>query len=116
MHNMDSTRCRVTNRSAVSLSRVVICLVLMALPALGGTVEAKRKSLTIWLMPSEPADSNKPVDGSAFEGEIEEFNKRLPPHVVVLDTIQPLRQQLIAWNSEFAVPNWAFIRSQYVTL
>jgi len=36
--------------------------------------------------------------------------------VRVLNTLPPLDQQLIVWNSAFAVPNWAWVKNQTETI
>jgi ABC-type glycerol-3-phosphate transport system substrate-binding protein len=68
-------------------------------------------------MPEEPAadiDASRPVDV-----QVEDFNQEFGAScpVSVLNTTElSMRQQLVVWNQEFAVPNWAVVNGQRATL
>ncbi|MBS1807445.1 MAG: extracellular solute-binding protein [Acidobacteria bacterium] len=74
--------------------------------------------LTLWLMPSEPPKSISTV-GKTVAEDIAEFDKKFCercPVTVINTTIPFYRNQLIAWNPEFAVPSWAMIKGQGAVL
>jgi ABC-type glycerol-3-phosphate transport system substrate-binding protein len=73
-------------------------------------------TLTVWLMPNEPAADVGPKAG--IDAEVKRFNEDLKRQsVTVLNTSDDyLRQQLLNWNPEFAVPSWGIIQGQSQTL
>jgi hypothetical protein len=72
-----------------------------------------RSTHTVYLMPNEPA-AKAPEDPRLIADEVERFNKYYEDrHVTVLNTTIPrLRDQLLAWNPEFAVPTWPMVKGQ----
>ena len=109
-----------------------LCLFLLNTGELSRSEVAGQKTITIWLIPSEPSSPDAGMPGmqncslphdmpqaltNNVEREIENFNKRLAAgHITVLNTQEPLKAQLVNWSPEMAVPNWVWVRSQVVTL
>src|SRR4051794_31585943 len=78
---------------------------------------AGSRPITVWLIPSEEAEARAAADPSAIAREIQAFNKGLQGgRVRVLNTEPPLAQQLIVWNTAFALPNWAWVKNQRETI
>lgn len=78
---------------------------------------ADRRVLTVWLMPNEPANMTAATEPKLVASEVKEFNEGLGEEVVVANTSDPfLLEQLLAWNPEFAVPNWRMLRGQGQTV
>jgi hypothetical protein len=78
---------------------------------------AQNRPLTVWLIPSEEAEARAGSDSNDITQEIQQFNQTLKDGPVrVLNTVPPLDQQLIVWNSAFAVPNWAWVKNQTETI
>jgi hypothetical protein len=81
---------------------------------------AQGKPLTLWLMPAEPAIDNPGASATGCEKwDLARFNDRYGEghRVNVLNTSLPgLRDQLPAFNPEFATTNWSMIAGQCKTL
>lgn len=88
---------------------------LLSLPAWGtGTAsgQGSRKLLTVWLIPVELADTDQTMNFDEFNSKVSEGG-----WVTVLNTTIPhYRDQLIAWNPEFAYPNFPIIKGQRETI
>lgn len=85
---------------------------LLAWGAAAASGQENRKLLTIWLIPLELADQDKTMN-------FDEFNTQIGKDgwVTVLNTTIPhYRNQLIAWDPEFAYPNFPIIKGQRETL
>lgn len=71
-----------------------------------------KKALTIWLIPLELAATDQTMDFDKFNEKVSEGG-----WVTVLNTtVGHYRAQLIAWNPEFAYPNFPIIKGQQRTL
>jgi hypothetical protein len=71
-----------------------------------------KKVLTIWLIPLELAATDQTMDFDKFNEKVSEGG-----WVTVLNTtVGHYRAQLIAWNPEFAFPNFPIIKGQEETL
>jgi ABC-type glycerol-3-phosphate transport system substrate-binding protein len=81
-----------------------------------GWAGLEKPTLTVWLMPNEPVDTKEMVGQQAIEEQVKLFNEA-QKNVTVLNTSDThLREQLLAWNAEFAIPNWPIIKGQHRTL
>jgi ABC-type glycerol-3-phosphate transport system substrate-binding protein len=94
---------------AVGLIWLLFLLVCGIDSALG---QENKKLLTIWLIPLELADKDKTMNFDEFNAEFSQGG-----WVTVLNTTVPYyRDQLIAWNPQFAYPNFPIIKGQRETL
>ena len=81
-----------------------------------GRLLGTEPTVTVWLMPSEPADEGPTPSGMGLDQDIEAFCRQYP-HVTILNTSDPfLRSQLIAWSPEFALAAWPMLKGQRHTL
>src|SRR5215471_14530991 len=96
-------------RLAIALTWLFSLLVLNLVVASG---QENRKTLTVWLIPLELAATDQTMDFDKFNEKVGEGG-----WVTVLNTTVPhYREQLIAWNPEFAYPNFPIIKGQQETL
>lgn len=74
--------------------------------------------LRVWLLPAERGVNTDVTDVRKLESLMDEFRDSVvPPGVLVENVSDPvLRAQLLAWNSEFAMPNFGWLRGQTATL
>lgn len=78
---------------------------------------AQQPELSVWLIPAENKAPNDMARGEDIRPQIDAFNNRLRQgHVRVLNTLPPLDAQLVAWNAEFAIPNWSVVAGQQRTI
>jgi hypothetical protein len=76
--------------------------------------DPNRPSVTVYLMPNEPAAENV---GASISREVRQFNDEWSGNLVVLNTTVPrLAEQLYAQSPEYATPNWAIVKGQRGTL
>jgi hypothetical protein len=75
-----------------------------------------QRTITVWLMPSEPADEQPTPPGLTVDAAINQFCLRFPAITILNATNPYLRAQLIAWNQEFAEATWPMLRGQTGTL
>jgi hypothetical protein len=73
-------------------------------------------TVTVWLMPSEPADEHPTPAAMTDDEAIDEFCSRFPSVTILNAKIPFLRAQLIAWNQEFAEATWPMLKGQTGTL
>lgn len=104
-------------------TRKLFCLIIILLFSVHLFAYQQRASpvttLTLWLMPAQPAEEDTPVSGPKVEEEIEIFNKEFGKAsiVTVVNTTDPwLRAQLKVWNQEYAGPSWPIVKGQIETL
>lgn len=93
-------------------------LITLMVSIMVGTLFAdESRPITVWLIPSEEAEARAASNSGDIAHEIQLFNQSLKDSPVrVLNTLPPLDQQLIVWNSAFAVPNWAWVKNQVETI
>jgi len=100
-----------------AVTRAIALAASIVLTLAATTVAAEPRPITVWLIPSEEAEARAASDAVDIAKEIRDFNQSLAHGSVrVLNTLPPLDQQLIVWNSEFAVPNWAWVKNQTETI
>jgi ABC-type glycerol-3-phosphate transport system substrate-binding protein len=74
--------------------------------------QENKRLLTVWLIPLELADKDKTMNFDEFNAEFSQGG-----WITVLNTTVPYyRDQLIAWNPQFAYPNFPIIKGQRETL
>jgi hypothetical protein len=93
---------------------VVLLFLLISSPAGSQT----SNSLTVWLIPGEPAAPGDIAQGEAIVEQVDRFNRELVgSRVTVVNTTDPvLKMKLMAWNPAFVVPNASVITGQTRTL
>jgi hypothetical protein len=77
------------------------------------------RSITVWLMPNEPADEEAMNHGiETIPAQVAVFNRELEGEWVrvVNTTNDAMLQSLLAWNPEYATPHWPMIKGQLPTL
>lgn len=88
----------------------VLCVILPS------DLECQVPTITVSLMPSEPADESRVPQDVSLDREIEDFCRQYP-HVTILNTSDPyLRTQLVVWSPEFALAAWPMLKGQRHTL
>lgn len=78
---------------------------------------APQATVTIWLMPNEPA-AKASEDPRLLAQEVNQFTALYEDLglTVLNTTVESLHDQLLAWNPEFAVPTWPMVKGQAKTL
>jgi hypothetical protein len=83
----------------------------LSIPLLG-----EEPTVTVWLMPSEPADEQQIPARTSVDQQVDEFCRQFP-HLTIFNATDPyLRAQLIAWSPEFALAAWPMLKGQRHTL
>jgi ABC-type glycerol-3-phosphate transport system substrate-binding protein len=91
--------------------KLCVIVALMAVPS-AALAQQPNGTLTVWLIPLELADVTTKIT-------VDEFNQQFGinnPVTVLNTTTEPHKGQLLAWNQELNVPNFAMINGQRETL
>src|SRR5882762_7578575 len=128
-------RCSVANQTGVASVRALPFILLFTTVSFSAVAPAeppRRTALVVWLIPSEPLTPAAGIGGvnvceegatpagtlpARIEEEIDQFNAaRSRTRVIVINTQELFKTQLIDWSPEMAVPNWVWVKSQVETL
>lgn len=90
-------------------------LIFLLAPA---AISQPRTSITVWLIPGEPAAPGDIAQGEEIAERVNRFNRELAgSRVTVVNTTDPvLTMKLMSWNPAFAVPNASVVTGQTRTL
>ncbi len=78
-----------------------------------------KSQLTVWLIPFDPPfEAAYPEDRSPAKKQLDSFNRKWAAlNITVLNTtVDWMVDQLVVWNPEYDLPNWALVRGQEETL
>jgi len=106
------------------MRRILIAAFFILLTVVFSTGEATetdkgKNQLTVWLIPFDPPfEAVYPEDRVPVKKHLDSFNHRwAASNITVLNTtVDWMVDQLVVWNPEYDLPNWALIRGQEETL
>src|ERR1035438_3619426 len=92
----------------------IFLILLLASSAIAQTA----RTITVWLIPGEPAAPGDIAQGEQIAERVNRFNRELAgSRVSVINTTDPiLKMKLMEWNPAFVVPNASVVTGQTRTL